>query len=635
MKTLRSILTTLLFAAMVFRASAQLETAFTYQGRLVNTNGPLDGQYDFIFALYDDAGAQMGDSVTNIAVPVTDGYFLRTLDFGPNSFRRYLTGPHTSVGPGEWLEISVRTNHTKTYQTLSPRQRLTPTPYASTVTGALPSSAIEGNYTEKVNFGNSSNVFLGAYYGDGANLTNVDAATVGGVPAGEVLNSASNSWRLVGNAGTTPGTSFIGTADNQPLILKVNSERALRLEYTGDSDDLGTTPDGAPNLIGGAPNNLVEAGVVGGTIAGGGAVNYDRSVSPNVIRSHFGAIGGGRGNLIEKDSLHSTISAGLQNNIRSLSDGSTIGGGLNNDIQASSRGSTVAGGVNNDIEANSYYGTIGGGIYNHIGTNSEGSTISGGFYNNLGTNSASSTIGGGFQNALGSQSTSSIIAGGANNEIGTNSDQSVISGGTGNVIGNNASNAMIPGGQDNYATNFAFAAGHYAQAKHTGAFVWADSTPGVYMASTNADSVTMRACGGYRLFSNKGPTVGVFLSAGGGSWTSMSDRNEKEDLEPVNGLEVLNKVAVLPLATWKYKSQDASVRHIGPMAQDFKAVFAVGESETGITTIDADGVALAAIQGLNRKLEDSAKQKDARIADLEQRLERLEKSLQALDWGRR
>jgi hypothetical protein len=54
---------------------------------------------------------------------------------------------------------------------------------------------------------------------------------------------------------------------------------------------------------------------------------------------------------------------------------------------------------------------------------------------------------------------------------------------------------------------------------------------------------------------------------------------------------------------WNYESQDASIRHIGPMAQDFKAVFGVGENERYITTVDADGVALAAIQGLNQKIE--------------------------------
>jgi hypothetical protein len=70
---------------------------------------------------------------------------------------------------------------------------------------------------------------------------------------------------------------------------------------------------------------------------------------------------------------------------------------------------------------------------------------------------------------------------------------------------------------------------------------------------------------------------------------------------------VLERVARLPVQTWNYRSQDATVRHLGPTAQDFKTAFGLGESDTGITAVDADGVALAAIQGLNRKVEDEAR----------------------------
>ena len=68
------------------------------------------------------------------------------------------------------------------------------------------------------------------------------------------------------------------------------------------------------------------------------------------------------------------------------------------------------------------------------------------------------------------------------------------------------------------------------------------------------------------------------------------------------------------------------VRHIGPMAQDFKAAFGVGESDTGIATVDADGVVLAAIQGLNQKLEETR----AENAELKRRLQELEKAVRKL-----
>jgi hypothetical protein len=160
--------------------------------------------------------------------------------------------------------------------------------------------------------------------------------------------------------------------------------------------------------------------------------------------------------------------------------------------------------------------------------------------------------------------------------------------------------------------------------------VWGDSTD-VDIISTNANSVTMRASGGYRLFSNTNATTGVHLAPGGGGWTAMSDRNAKENFATVNTGDVLARVAALPLSTWNYKSQDTAVRHIGPMAQDFKAAFGVGESDTGITTIDADGVALAAIQGLSQKLTEELERRDAENAKLAQEVAELKRLVNLLN----
>ena len=76
----------------------------------------------------------------------------------------------------------------------------------------------------------------------------------------------------------------------------------------------------------------------------------------------------------------------------------------------------------------------------------------------------------------------------------------------------------------------------------------------------------------------------------------------------------------LPLTTWNYKA-DTGTRHLGPMAQDFFAAFGIGPDDQHIATVDADGVALAAIQGLHQKLEETR----AENAALKARLERLER----------
>lgn len=104
----------------------------------------------------------------------------------------------------------------------------------------------------------------------------------------------------------------------------------------------------------------------------------------------------------------------------------------------------------------------------------------------------------------------------------------------------------------------------------------------------------------------------------GGVWTNNSDRNLKTDFRAVSGAEVLQRLAAMPITNWSYKTEGESVRHIGPMAQDFATAFRLGSDDTHITTIDESGVALAAIQELYREnkqlLRDNQELKAAVIA---------------------
>ena len=95
---------------------------------------------------------------------------------------------------------------------------------------------------------------------------------------------AASFWNLGGNVGSMPGANFVGTTDNQPLELKTNGTRALRLE---------PNTNGAPNVIGGSSNNFAGAGVIGATINGGGAVNYLGFSLTNKVTADFGTVGGG------------------------------------------------------------------------------------------------------------------------------------------------------------------------------------------------------------------------------------------------------------------------------------------------------------------------------------------------------
>ena len=104
----------------------------------------------------------------------------------------------------------------------------------------------------------------------------------------------------------------------------------------------------------------------------------------------------------------------------------------------------------------------------------------------------------------------------------------------------------------------------------------------------------------------------------------ISDRNLKTDIRATNGLDILNSLARLPIASWRYRSGDLS-RHLGPMAQDFAASFKLGASTTSIATVDEGGVALAAIQALNAKLQAENAGLRADLARLDARLSALER----------
>jgi hypothetical protein len=114
------------------------------------------------------------------------------------------------------------------------------------------------------------------------------------------------------------------------------------------------------------------------------------------------------------------------------------------------------------------------------------------------------------------------------------------------------------------------------------------------------------------------------------AFNPSSDRNLKENFAAVSPREVLDKVTALPISRWNYKADPTQRRYIGPMAQDFHAAFGLnGPDDKHIATVDEGGVALAAIQGLNQKLEEEVKAKDAQIQALEQRLDKIEQMLRA------
>ncbi len=202
-----------------------------YQGRLNDGGNPANGNYDLQFTIYDasnNPGTVIAGPLTNSATTVSNGLFTANLDFGSGVF----------TGPYRWLDIGVRTNgSTNAFVILSPRQMLTPVPYAifantasnlvgtlvaTQLTGTLPASAFAG-YTNTVALTNSGNFFSGAFNGtftgvfsgNGGGVTNVSVTNLTGVLADSQLpaNTAfvnSNQTFIGSNVFNGPNT-FAGT----------------------------------------------------------------------------------------------------------------------------------------------------------------------------------------------------------------------------------------------------------------------------------------------------------------------------------------------------------------------------------------------------------------------------------------
>ncbi len=224
-------------------------------------------------------------------------------------------------------------------------------------------------------------------------------------------------------------------------------------------------------------------------------------------------------------------------------------------------------------------------------------TVSGGTFNQA-TSSVATISGGYYNHASGEGST---VGGGESNQA------------TGFV-------ATVPGGNANLAAGaYSFAAGGGAFALNDFSFVWSDSSCSFYNCTqdTAPHQFVASASGGFFFYDASDLSTGVTLPSGSGSWNSLSDRNVKENFSDVDGKALLSKLAAMPILTWNYKAQSTSIRHMGPTAQDFREAFNLGEDEKHISTVDAQGVALAAVQELYKL----AQEKDVQISELSHALD--------------
>lgn len=431
------------------------------------------------------------------------------------------------------------------------------------------------------------------------------------------LDDVGSGWSLTGNAGLGAG-NFLGSTDQSSVVLRAGNLAAFTITPVNNSTL-------APNIVAGHASNTVSAGGNGQVIAGGGSAFTNcgpagNGPCNNRISASRGTIGGGHGNEVVG------------------SDGAIAGGSSNLVNQAA----TVAGGIGN--QAFGTYGSVAGGSGNFAA--GDHSSVLGGS-NNTAAYFNATTVGGNANCAGG------LLSVALGNRAKVRAPASAL----------DANCTISSGDADGDNGSFAFADSQAADFVSTGPNQFLVRADGGVLFNTTSlpfsgDDVVIgaRTASGdadadLRWRSRSGKSGVVYLSdtsggffwnapnlvsgnaflttsngaslSNGGTWTNASSRLLKTGFAGIDPSDVLRRLLTLPISTWNYVHSEEG-RHLGPMAEDFKAAFDLAGDGRSIATVDADGVALAAIQGLNAKLEEALAATRQENQELKQRLERLE-----------
>jgi hypothetical protein len=412
--------------------------------------------------------------------------------------------------------------------------------------------------------------------------------------------------------------------------------------FIGISGQSDVALDESSSVSSGVSNEACEA--ASGIVAGidnklGGPSQY--------LRLAF--IGAGASNI--SGAPETFIGAGFANTV--ASDHSFVGAGIGN--AAGALGSFIGAGGTAQFEATGFTQPSNQAYYDSfIGAgdiNSKSSGYYAGFlsFNGAGQdntiNNPWSSIVGGYANTAASTAYSSpgnpfsaILGGASNVSLG---EYSAVTGGDANTAGAEYSEAV--GGADNSASDvyavtlggnrnlaqssLTLAGGYNAATPYRGSFVWSDDVPGsATLADTAANQFVARASGGVTLYTDQTKTGGVTLASGAGTWASLSDRNAKNEIAPIDGGAVLAKLSTIPVDAWSYKFE-SGVRHMGPMAQDFYSAFRLGVDDRHITSIDEGGVAIAALKGLYAH----ARTKEKQIAHQRYQIDQLRRQMRHIE----
>lgn len=183
-----------------------------------------------------------------------------------------------------------------------------------------------------------------------------------------------------------------------------------------------------------------------------------------------------------------------------------------------------------------------------------------------------------------------------------------------------------------------FALGSFVSTNNkNGSFILGDASNSTVLKNSTLNQMMMRFDGGYILYTNAATTLGNYVNTSSSGWSSISDRNKKENFEQLSGEEILRKLKGVPVSKWNYIDGSDDVKYIGPMAQDFYRAFGLGGTDSlGINSINIDGVNLAAVQALIirtdelKKAQDELKVSNVKLDEQQVQIDAMRKELDEL-----
>ncbi len=450
----------------------------------------------------------------------------------------------------------------------------------------------------------------GNYLGSG--YPNYVRGSYGSIGGG-VGNTASNVFSTIagGYRNTASGYgAFIGGGgyDSNPLFyvpsLIGNSASGTASVIGGG---IGNTASGNYGVVGGGFSNTASG--FGSFVGGGGIDGIDLAFAVNV----YGNTASG---------ISSTIGGGVGN--FATDQYTTVGGGTHN--QATSLWATVCGGQSN--VASGFGAFVGGGgaingVLDGNTASGQASTVCGGI-NNIAAGDGSFAAGWGAH----AMHAGSFVWSDGSGVTSTQPRQFLIKASGGVGIGTAAPESSLHVAGSSITLGTSAVAGGYTALKLGLSAVQNGyaNIQAISQSGSTFGNLILQANGGFVGIGKTNPitTLDVAGPVSGTVFINSSDRNLKEHVLPVSPREVLDKVTAMPISRWNFIS-DPATAHLGPMAQDFHAAFGLGMDDKHIATVDEEGVALAAIQGLSEKVEE----KNARINEQEATLQDLAAAMKA------